>query len=95
MANNIADRLNKVLQTLNSNNIAIEAHKKFVSVTPIKSGNARRNTKLYNNTIDADYPYAQRLEDNYSPQTNGKGMVEPTIEHIRDYVYNKTGVRIK
>ncbi len=51
MATNIVDRLNKVLNTLNSNNIAKEAYTKFVDVTPIKSGNAKRSTKLQGNTI--------------------------------------------
>ena len=92
---NITDRLNKVLGTLNSRTIAIEAHKKFVSVTPIRSGNARRKTRLNNTTIDANYAYAQRLEDNYSNQTHGKGMVQPTLDHIRDYVFQKTGIKIK
>jgi hypothetical protein len=92
---NITDRLNKVLGTLNSRTIAIEAHKKFVSVTPIRSGNARRKTRLNNTTIDANYPYAQRLEDNYSEQTRGKGMIQPTLDHIRDYVFQKTGIKIK
>lgn len=92
---NITDRLNKVLGTLNSKTIAVEAHKKFVSVTPIRSGNARRKTKLNNTTIDANYAYAQRLEDNYSEQTRGKGMIQPTLDHIRDYVFQKTGIRIK
>jgi len=58
MATNIVDRLNKVLNTLNSNNIAKEAYTKFVDVTPIKSGNAKRSTKLQGNTINANYPYA-------------------------------------
>ena len=92
---NITDRLNKVLGTLNSRTIAIEAHKKFVSVTPVRSGNARRKTRLNNTDIEANYPYAQRLEDNYSKQTKGKGMVQPTLDHIRNFVFKKTGIIIK
>ena len=51
--------------------------------TPIRKGNARRNTNLQGNTVTANYPYAQRLEDNYSPQTNGKGIIAPTEQAIQ------------
>ena len=93
---NISDRLNKLTQTLNSPTITDVALASMKSHTPIKTGNARRNTRKENSTtIKADYPYAQRLEDNYSPQTNGKGIIEPTLQDVRDYVYNKTGIRIR
>lgn len=95
MANNIAGRLNKILGTLNSRHLATFAHKKFVEHTPIRSGNARRNTKLQGTTIDANYAYAQRLEDNYSKQTNGKGIVEPTIQDIRQHIFQQTGIRVR
>jgi hypothetical protein len=32
---------------------------------------------LSGDTIEADYPYAQRLEDNWSPQTRGQGILRP------------------
>jgi hypothetical protein len=51
--------------------------------TPIRSGNARRNTNLQGNTVTADYPYAQRLEDNWSPQTRGQGIIAPTEAAIQ------------
>ena len=54
--------------------------------TPVRSGNARRNTNLQGNTVTADYPYAQRLEDNYSPQTRGRGIIEPTETAIQKEV---------
>lgn len=95
MANNIANRLNKILGTLNSRNLAQFAHKKFVEHTPVRSGNARRSTKLQGTTIDANYAYAQRLEDNYSKQTQGKGIVEPTIQDIRQHIYQQTGIRVR
>jgi len=50
---------------------------KFKSLTPIKSGNARRNTDLKNNNeIVADYPYAQRLDRGWSRQAP-VGMILP------------------
>ena len=51
--------------------------------TPIRKGNARRNTELRGNRVVADYPYAQRLEDNYSPQTKGQGIIAPTEAAIQ------------
>jgi hypothetical protein len=42
------------------------AYKEFVKNTPIRSGNARRKTRLQKDTIIAAYPYAQRLDEGYS-----------------------------
>lgn len=103
MANNIKRRLDKVLNTLNDSNISNEAFKKFKEVTPVKSGNAKRSTKLESNTINADYAYAGVLDKGRHMTTKGmrgskqapKGMTKPTIEHIRNYVYQKLGVRIR
>lgn len=63
-----------------------EAYKEFIKNTPIKKGNARRNTKLRNKkTIAANYPYAGRLNEGYSKQAP-QGMVEPTLEFMRERV---------
>jgi hypothetical protein len=56
------------------------------SNTPIRSGNARRNTNLQGNKVVAAYPYAQRLEDNASPQTRGQGIIAPTEQEIQKEV---------
>lgn len=54
-----------------------EAHKEFVALTPIDRGNARRKTRLEGgNTINANYPYAQRLNEGWSKQAP-RGMEEP------------------
>jgi hypothetical protein len=54
----------------------------FIDNTPIKTGNARRNTDLTGTTIRADYPYASRLDTGYSKQSP-RGMVEPTEKWIQ------------
>jgi hypothetical protein len=54
--------------------------------TPIRTGNARNNTKLQGNKVVADYAYAQRLEDNWSPQTRGQGIIAPTERDIQKEV---------
>lgn len=57
---------------------------KFREVTPIRTGNARSKTDLRQNEIQANYPYAKRLErDGWSSQAP-EGMSKPTIEHVRD-----------
>ena len=50
----------------------------FVAKTPVRSGNARRSTRLSDTTIKADYAYAHRLDTGWSAQAPD-GMVEPTI----------------
>lgn len=93
MASNCVSRLNKVLNTLNEQKVSEVAYRAFVQYTPEKTGNAKRKTVKSGNDIDANYPYAQRLEEGYSKQAP-KGMTEPTIEEVRRYVYTNLGVQI-
>lgn len=62
------------------------AQESMKSNTPIRTGNARRNTNLRGNKVVADYAYAQRLEDNWSPQTRGQGIIAPTEQDIQKEV---------
>ena len=80
---NLTSNLKKIQRKLDK--IPDEAYKVFVTNTPVRSGNARRNTKLKKETIEANYPYAQRLDDGYSKQSP-KGMINPTIAFIRKRV---------
>lgn len=57
------------------------AYNEWVKITPIDTGNARRKTKLNQTTIEAQYPYAQRLDEGYSKQAP-KGMSEPVKKFI-------------
>lgn len=61
--------------------VSRQAHNFFVSITPIQKGNARRRTRLVNGNIEANYAYAERLDEGYSKQAPD-GMTEPTIKHI-------------
>lgn len=75
----IEDNLSNALQSMRKelSNYPKDATGKFISLTPVKTGNARRNTNLKNsNTIEANYPYAQRLDDGYSKQAPN-GMSKP------------------
>lgn len=62
-----------------------QAYDVFRKETPIRTGNARSKTRLRNDTIDANYPYAGRLDDGYSRQSP-RGMVEPTMQFLRKRV---------
>jgi hypothetical protein len=64
------------------------AYRYFVSITPKDKGNARRNTKLVRDVIEADYPYAERLDNGWSKQYGGKGMTKPTEEFIEKEIDN-------
>lgn len=60
-----------------------EATQKFKQLTPIDTGNARRNTTLQNKrTIVADYPYANRLNKGWSKQAP-IGMTTPFLVWLR------------
>lgn len=80
VTNAISSSLKKIQKKLNQ--LPQEAYKEFVKDTPIKTGNARRNTKLVGNEIHANYAYAKRLDEGYSKQSPD-GMVKPTEAFIR------------
>ena len=58
----------------------------FYEETPIKSGNARKNTKLNKKKkrINADYPYADRLDHGWSKQSP-QGMSKPAKKAMGKY----------
>lgn len=62
------------------------AHREFVDRTPVRSGNARRNTDLSGNEIQANYGYSVRLEKESWSRQAPEGMSEPTIAWIRSQV---------
>jgi uncharacterized protein (DUF488 family) len=53
----------------------------FRNKTPVRSGNARNKTKQKDNVINAQYPYAGRLDEGWSKQ-QPKGMSAPTEKQI-------------
>ncbi len=58
-----------------------KAYPELKKNTPVRSGNARRRTKLKGNEIRSDYGYAGRLDDGWSRQAP-KGFTEPTIKKL-------------
>jgi len=65
--------------------VAKEAHKYFVSITPKRTGNARRNTLLKDTTILANYEYASNLDEGASKKAPD-GMSEPTMQRLQGLV---------
>tara|TARA_R110000822_G_C15177512_1_gene479979 strand:+ start:445 stop:732 length:288 start_codon:yes stop_codon:yes gene_type:complete len=63
------------------------AYKHFVSITPVNTGNARRNTKQTKDAINADYPYADRLDNGWSKQAP-EGMTGPTEQFLENEIQN-------
>ncbi len=63
----------------------------FRAHTPIRSGNARKNTFLKGDEIQARYPYALRLDQGWSKQAPD-GMTKPTQEYhksLLDQIFRK------
>jgi hypothetical protein len=70
--------------------LPLDTYKYWVSITPVKTGAARRNTHLSGNTINADYPYAKPLDDGHSRQAP-KGMSKPTEAWLKKHVKRLLG----
>lgn len=54
----------------------------WIRSTPKDSGNARNRTTLKGNVIEANYPYARRLDEGYSKKAP-KGMSKPTEQFFK------------
>jgi len=80
------DKLQKDLDKLPQ-----ETYQEFKKNTPIKSGNAKRNTTLKNDTIQANYPYAGVLDKGRHMTNKGmrgstqapEGMTKPTVKFLK------------
>jgi hypothetical protein len=90
MTTNAKNRVAQVDKVLDANRLAQVAGEYFKKVTPVDTGNARRSTSVQGNTVYAHYPYAKRLDQGYSKQAP-KGMVQPTIDFLRQYVKQQLG----
>lgn len=81
----IVKRLDDLERALDPEVLAEEAYQYFRSITPIRSGNARRNTRRQGDEVRADYAYATRLDTGWSKQAPN-GMSEPTTKFIQEYI---------
>lgn len=80
ISDKLTDEVERIKRQLKA--VPQEAVKEFRSLTPIRSGNARRNTTLQGDTIRAHYPYAQRLDEGWSRQAPN-GMTKPWEQWFR------------
>ena len=62
-----------------------QVYREFVKLTPIDTGNARASTQLVNNDIQANYPYAGKLDEGYSNQAPD-GMTHPAMEYAKQLI---------
>jgi hypothetical protein len=90
MAGEINKKLQQLANTFTPAELAKQAYPYFKQTTPIRSGAARSNTRLRNNEIEADYPYAQRLDEGWSQQAP-RGMTAPTVKYIQDWIKRQGG----
>jgi hypothetical protein len=91
MATNIENRIKYIKKILDADNLAGVGYPVFLKNTPIKTGNARNHTTKGIGEIEANYPYARRLDRGYSRQSPA-GMTQPTITAIREYIKKTLGV---
>lgn len=88
----LTNRIQRIQRRLD--NLPQEAFRFFKSQTPVKTGNARRNTRLDDKTIKADYAYAGVLDKGRHMTSRGMrgseqapiGMTKPTVEFIKKRV---------
>jgi hypothetical protein len=80
VTDNITSKIKRIQKELD--NLPQEVYQEFKKNTPIRSGNARRNTKLKGNEIEAKYPYAKKLDEGYSKQSPD-GMTKPTEQFMK------------
>ena len=90
--NTVTPMLRKIQQKLDK--LPKEAYQEFVKITPVRTGNAKRNTQLSGKSIHADYQYAQVLDKGRHMTNRGmrgseqapRGMTKPTVEFIKKRV---------
>jgi len=85
MSGEITLRLKQIEKEITAEAMAKEGYTYFRKVTPFRTGNAKQNTFLNGDTIEATYPYARRLDEGYSPQARD-GMTRPTVTHVQEWV---------
>jgi hypothetical protein len=71
--------------TAKFNKLPQEAHRYWKKITPYRTGNAKRRTRLQGSKIKANYNYAVPLDKGWSKQAP-KGMSKPTENHIKKQI---------
>jgi hypothetical protein len=87
--NTLSSSIAKIQRNLSK--LPLEAYQEFRKNTPVKTGNARRKTRLKGKTIEANYPYAEVLDKGRHMTRRGMrgsdqapvGMTKPTEAFIK------------
>ena len=90
MALKTSERIKQIMKIVDPVNLTNVAYPVFVENTAVDTGNARRHTSKKSTEINAQYPYASRLDNGWSKK-KPKGMVQPTIDAIRSYINKELG----
>jgi hypothetical protein len=85
MAGEFKFRLDQIKKDLDPVRMASLAYPVFMSNTPRRTGNAQSNTILRKDAIEANYPYAKRLDEGYS-NLKPDGMTKPTAKWFQQYI---------
>ena len=85
ITNNLTPRLKRVQRRIQA--LPAEAFEVFLENTPVRTGNARRRTRVTGDTIRAQYQYAAVLDKGSSRQSP-QGMIKPTLAWL-ERVYPK------
>jgi len=86
-----ADTMTFSLEKIHKNlttGLADAAFKEFRRVTPVRTGNARRKTRLQGKKIIAGYKYATILDSGSSKQAPN-GMSKPTTKFLNELMKKK------
>lgn len=89
---NIKDQLSGEIKSIQKKLKAVpqQSLDEYKKLTPIRSGNARRKTRLVNDSIVGDYPYAERLDNGWSKQAPD-GMTVPFERWLRKKIKSILG----
>jgi len=91
MTTNATKRIKDIEKILDTRILAKEAYRVFRENTPIgETKNAYNSTVLKDDTIEARYPYAQRLDQGYSPK-KPQGMSKSTADFISKWIKQQLG----
>ncbi len=79
--------INKAIDTATE-----DTYEFYKKITPIRGGNARNKTKYKQSAkqavINANYPYAKRLDEGYSKQAP-RGMSKPSLKQLERELSNE------
>lgn len=86
MSGEINKRIKDIQTAASPEKMAAFAHDHLVKITPKDSGNAKSKTVLKKDEVHANYAYAKRLDENWSQQTKGKGLIQPTLDAVVGHI---------